>query len=63
MIAEAIIDRAKEKVSIHFSGGKNDLCLQQLSAIIHSAMKGPEDYIKGFEKYEALITRQVHTTL
>ena len=32
----------------------------KMSAIIHSSMQVPEEYIKKFDKYEALISKQVH---
>lgn len=32
----------------------------KLSAIIHSSMEVPEEYIKKFDKYESLISKQVH---
>lgn len=34
----------------------------KLSNIIHSSMEVPEEYIKKFDKYEALINKQVHNT-
>jgi len=32
----------------------------KMSAIIHSSMEVPEEYIKKFDKYETLINKQVY---